>query len=108
MALKLKIITPKGIFFDDFINIVTVKTSEGYIGILENHIPLVANLEIAKIYIKKDKKTYQLLLSAGILYSNKKEVKILTDYVEYSEKAKNNLVKLSKERHNKITKINKL
>jgi len=35
MALNLKIITPNGIFFDDEVLYVSVKTTEGYIGLLE-------------------------------------------------------------------------
>ncbi|WP_339024425.1 F0F1 ATP synthase subunit epsilon [Spiroplasma endosymbiont of Agriotes lineatus] len=103
MAIKLKIITPLGIFFDDVVEIITVKTTEGYIGILEQHIPIVANLEIAQMFVKQHKKTYKLLISSGILYSTKKEVKILTDYIEYDDKAKDHLLQLAKDRHTNMT-----
>lgn len=105
MALKLKIITPQGIFLDDIVDVVTLKTTEGYLSILAQHIPLVANLEVAMMSFKKANQETKLLLSAGLLYSTRNEVKILTDGIEYEQTAKDNLSQLVKNRQTKITDV---
>lgn len=66
--LKLKIITPTGLFLEKEIYSVNVKTTEGYIGILVNHSPIVANIVVSQLtYRDINKKLHQLLISGGLL-----------------------------------------
>lgn len=86
MKINLKIITPTGIFFNAMIDVVTVKTTEGYLGILPNHIPLVANLVVAPMFIRQNERVHKLAITAGILYVTRTEIKILTDHIEAEDK----------------------
>lgn len=82
MALRLKIVTPNGIFFDKDIKMVTVKTEEGYIGFLENHSPFVATLVAGDITINNGKKEQIFRNSTGLIYVLPNSIKILTDEIK--------------------------
>lgn len=51
---KLRISTPNGIFFEDDVYMVTLKTSEGYIGLQYNRMPFISSIEISTLYINID------------------------------------------------------
>lgn len=84
MALNLKIITPDGIFFDGSVESVTLKTTEGYITILEWHTPLVANIAISSMRYKINNQVRNLSIAGGLLISTLHEVRIITDKIEYT------------------------
>ena len=44
---KLTISTPYGLFYEKEVDIVTLKTSEGYIGLQKNRIPFISAIEIS-------------------------------------------------------------
>ncbi|MCP4336692.1 MAG: ATP synthase F1 subunit epsilon [Mycoplasma sp.] len=94
----LKIITPKGIFYDEPVSIVTVKTTEGYIGIQTGRVPIVASIEISPLNIgTKGSPNYKdCAIAGGLLYADKNTVTIITDSVE--EKSK---IDIKKETRNK-------
>jgi F-type H+-transporting ATPase subunit epsilon len=84
---KLKIITPNGIFFEKEVEIVTLKTTEGFIGIQKNHIPFVGALEIAPLYIEKstNKEHSVYAIAGGLVYADKDKVDIITDAIEQKD-----------------------
>lgn len=49
--LRLRVLTPTGTKFDDHIKMVEVKTPEGYIGLMANHSPFVANIQANVMYV---------------------------------------------------------
>lgn len=51
---NLKIITPEKIIYEGEITSAIVPAALGYLGILANHAPLVANLISGKIILKKE------------------------------------------------------
>ena len=55
MSFKLKVITPYGVFFEGDIDSLNICTSQGYLTILPNHIPLVTPLNIDKMTFKFNK-----------------------------------------------------
>lgn len=83
-TLKLKILTPNGTFFDDEIEIVTVKTTEGNIGILHGHIPLVASIVVSILHINdpSSNKYLKCAISGGLLCVKPDNVVIITDAIE--------------------------
>lgn len=86
MALLLKIVTPNGIFFEQNIKMVTVKTAEGYIGFLENHSPFVATLVPGNINIDTGKEIHVFNSSVGLIYALPNAIKILTDKISITTK----------------------
>ncbi len=103
MALNLKIITPDGIFFDGEVQWVNVKTTEGYVGILEWHTPLIANIQISKMSFKIKEKVYDLTISGGLLVTDLHMVRIISDKVEYTSILKKQEIRVSDERIKRVS-----
>ena len=85
MAFRLKITSPYGTFYDQDVQTINVKTVDGYIGVLENHIPLVSPLEISIMMIRTSEGERHVTLTGGIIYVKKKETVIVTPSVEFVE-----------------------
>ncbi|WP_342266421.1 F0F1 ATP synthase subunit epsilon [Spiroplasma endosymbiont of Villa modesta] len=103
MALNLKIITPDGIFFYGEVQWVNVKTTEGYVGILEWHTPLIANIQISKMSFKIKEKIRNLTISGGLLVTDLHMVRIISDKVEYTSILKEQETKVFDERIKRVS-----
>lgn len=88
MPLDLHIVATDRIIFEGEAEYVKVKTLEGQITMYPGHIPYVAILDIAPLYVKtKDSDVErQLAVSSGyIMIEDKSEVIIVTDIAEWAE-----------------------
>ena len=85
MTFRLKITSPYGVFYDADVKTINVKTVDGYIGVLKNHIPLVSPLEISVMMIRTNEGERYVTLSGGMIYVKKKETLIVTPSIEYVE-----------------------
>lgn len=103
MALNLKIITPDGIFFDGAIDSVNVKTTEGYITILEWHTPIIANIAISSMMYRVNGNSRNLSVAGGLLISTQHEVRIISDKIEYTSVLKNQENNATSERIKKVS-----
>ncbi|HAH74593.1 MAG TPA: F0F1 ATP synthase subunit epsilon, partial [Kandleria vitulina] len=54
----LKIVTPKGTYREVDVDILNIKTTDGYIGVLAHHIPLASGVDISEMNYKIDGQTY--------------------------------------------------
>lgn len=64
--LKLEIVTPNGVIFDDEVKQVTLPGSEGEFGVLADHAALVSLLDTGVITIdRKDNKEVSVAINAG-------------------------------------------
>lgn len=69
MKYRLEIVTPYGRYFQGEIEILNVYTSsEGQLGIMAGHAPIIAYLDIGPINYKVDQQTYWFALGGGLLY----------------------------------------
>ena len=82
-SFKFRVITPYGEFFNGLVETVNIKTKEGRIGILKNHIPLVAPVEISILYFKVDGEEKKCAISDGILYIGEDETRVIANACEY-------------------------
>ena len=97
----LKIIHPKGIYFEGPVEIANVKTTEGQLGILANMLPFAGVLDIAEMnYVQKGERQYYFV-SGGFIYVKKDEVTLITDAIERSDEIDINRAKRAKERAEK-------
>lgn len=103
MALNLKIITPDGIFFDGTVDSVNVKTTEGYVTILEWHMPLIANIAISSMMYRINGNPRNLSVAGGLLISTLHEVRIISDKIEYTSVLKNQASIIASERIKNIS-----
>lgn len=68
MSFNLQIISPEKSIFDEEIEMVIIPGTEGDIGVLSNHMPLITSLRLGNIYIYRDKKIIRkFLINGGIL-----------------------------------------
>jgi len=71
-VIQLDIVTPEKKFFSDAtVSLVTVPGIEGYMGILNNHIPIITFLRPGTIQVQTQNKEYSFFISDGVLeFSN--------------------------------------
>jgi len=84
-TLLLEVVTPEGIVYSDKVNMVIAPGSEGKLGVLPNHIPLVTKLKKGLLRAKKkDEKDQfgdetQLEILGGFMEVRPDKVIVLTD-----------------------------
>lgn len=80
MSFNLQIISPEKTLFDESIEMVIIPGTEGDIGVLSNHMPLITSLRLGNIYIYKDKKVIKkFLVNGGILEVIENRCTLLTE-----------------------------
>ncbi len=84
---KVSIITPRRIIYEGQISSLIAPAELGYLGVLANHAPLIANLVPGKIILKEmsDRPKVFRCASKGIMEVLENNVSILIDSVEKAE-----------------------
>jgi F-type H+-transporting ATPase subunit epsilon len=77
--LHLKIVTPEEIIVDEEVDMVTVETTEGEIGILPFHANLMAQIAPGELRIKSGNKITSMATGGGMLQMIENTLSILTD-----------------------------
>lgn len=80
--MHLKIITHERVVFDEDVNEIYTKTTNGEIGILKNHVPIMAALDIGVTKAVKDEDVKYFTTMGGVLQFKDGETLILTDTAE--------------------------
>jgi F-type H+-transporting ATPase subunit epsilon len=83
--LKLEIITPERTLLSDTVDMVTVPTESGEVGILPNHIPLFSKIIPGEIHIKKGSEEKFVTIYGGFLEVSEGKINILADFAIYSD-----------------------
>ena len=78
-TLKLEIVTPEAKIFSDDVDMVTLTGSDGEMGILPQHMPLMTQLVAGEIIAQKGKDTIFLAVGDGFVQVTGDRVAILTD-----------------------------
>jgi F-type H+-transporting ATPase subunit epsilon len=78
-TIKLEIITPEAKVFSDAVEMVTLTGSEGEMGILPQHMPLMTQLVGGEITARKEGKDIFLAVGDGFVQVTGERVSILTD-----------------------------
>lgn len=84
-SFKLKIVTPEKEIFDEEVEMVTASTREGEVGILPNHVSLMAQLKPGELRIKQHGKEIIMAVGSGLLQVAGGTVTIATDLAESAE-----------------------
>lgn len=79
MAFKLEIVTPEARVFSDEVDIVVLPGSEGELGILTAHAPLVTLLKPGLLHYTKSGKTEEYAVGKGLVEVTGTQVRIITD-----------------------------
>lgn len=79
----LSIVTPEKIFCEVEVSALMVPGSEGYLGILSHHAPLITALQSGKItFVDSQQKVHILAVSSGFLEVSANRASILAEAVE--------------------------
>jgi F-type H+-transporting ATPase subunit epsilon len=78
-TIKLEIVTPKGIAYSDDVDIVTLRSTEGQIGVLPNHVRLMTQLVPGELTIRKGKDSEFLVVGGGLVEVRGDRISIATD-----------------------------
>lgn len=82
---KLTIVTPEKIFYEDDVSSLIIPGSEGYLGILTDHAPLMTGIVPGKVTITdSSRKEMTLTVSFGFFEVSANHATLLADSVEYS------------------------
>ena len=95
---NLQIVTPSAMFFDDEADMLIVRTSEGDIGIMANHEPLVAPIRVSRLRIKIGDSYRSAAVSNGFMTVMPDKVTIVTDACEWAENIDMNRAEKAKQR----------
>lgn len=82
MKLNLKIITPRGTYFEGQVDYLSVKSVDGQLGILPRHTPLIAPLVISKLSFVNNHETNDFAISDGVLIVEKELMTVLVSTIE--------------------------
>ena len=84
-TIKLEIVTPEAKTFSDDVDMVTLTGTEGEMGILPQHMPLMTQLVAGEIIAKKGLETIFLAVGDGFVQVTGDRVAILTDMAILAE-----------------------
>ncbi len=83
--LNLEIVTPEKKVFDEAVDVVTVPTASGEVGILPNHAPLISSLKPGILSYSTKGTTEKMVIAGGFVEVNSNKVSILADVAERSD-----------------------
>jgi F-type H+-transporting ATPase subunit epsilon len=86
MPLTLEIVTPEARVYSETVDTVVIPTMEGEVGILQGHIPLVAQLGAGELRATKGSVTQLLVVGGGFAQVSGDKVSILADSAIHEEK----------------------
>jgi F-type H+-transporting ATPase subunit epsilon len=95
---NLQIISPTRIFYDEQIEMVEMRTTEGEIGVLAGHIPLTTILEPGILKIKTESGVKEAALHDGFVQIQKDKVTVLAESCEWPEEIDKNRAQEALER----------
>lgn len=95
---QLQIISPDRIFYDGEVAMVEVKTTEGDMGILRDHIPLTAIVAPGILRIHEEEGIKEAALHDGFIEVLKDKVTILAESCEWPDEIDINRAKEAKQR----------
>ncbi len=82
---ELHIVTPDREFYAGQVDSIAFKTSEGYMGVLYDHIPVITTLTSGIATIQSGKETLEAVFHNGFAEVGEEKVNILTDAAEWAD-----------------------
>jgi len=85
-TLRLEIVTPEAIVYSEDVEMVTLPSMEGELGILPGHVALMTQLVPGEIIVRRDGHDEFLAVGEGLVEVTGKRVSILTDMAIAADK----------------------
>lgn len=84
-AMRLEIVTAERVVYSEDVNSVLAPGTEGELGILPNHAPLLTTLKPGEIRVEKDGNQFYMAVSGGFMEVLGNKVTVLADTAERLE-----------------------
>lgn len=97
-TVEVHVVTPEKEFYSAAVDQMSFKTTEGDMGVLYDHIPVIATLTSGVAIFKIGKDTYEAVLHNGFAEVGEESVNILTDAAEWADEIDMDRAKSAKER----------
>ena len=97
-TIRLEVVTPERLVYSQDVNMVIARATDGDIGILPGHAPLIAGLNIAPLRIKLDDTEQQLAVSGGFIEVTPEKITVLAATAETAEEIDAKRAEEAKER----------
>ena len=81
-TIRLDIVTPDRMVYSEDVSMVIARATDGDLGILPGHAPLIAGLDIWPLRIRKDESEEMLSISGGFIEVRPQKVTILASCAE--------------------------
>ena len=94
--IKLEIVTPEKMALSEVVEMVTIPTASGEVGILPNHAPLISALQAGILSYTKGGTTNRLVVSGGFVEVGVNTVSVLADVAETAEEINTETARLDK------------
>jgi F-type H+-transporting ATPase subunit epsilon len=98
VPIRLEIVTPERAVLTDEVDMVIAPASEGYVGILPHHAPLLTTLGPGELRIKKGGVETSLAVFGGFMDVRPDRVVILTDAAEQADEIDESRAQAARER----------
>ena len=85
MTINVRIFTPRGIIWEGTAQSIILPSSDGEIGILRGHIPLITSLKIGILRIRVNLKLLRFFILEGFAQVERDDVAILVNDAEWSD-----------------------
>lgn len=95
---EVTVVTPEKEFYSASVDQLSFKTTEGDMGVLFDHIPVIATLASGIAVFKIGKDVYEAVLHNGFAEVGEESVNILTDAAEWADEIDMDRAKSAKER----------
>jgi F-type H+-transporting ATPase subunit epsilon len=100
--IRLRIVTPSRLMFDEMVEMVIMRGQEGDLGVLSGHAPLTTGLDIGVIYIDthvaNEKVTISAAIHGGFVEIRPDMITLLTDNAEWPNEIDKERAEASKQR----------
>lgn len=100
--INLEIVTPEKKVIDEAVEMVTVPTAKGEIGILHNHAPLISTLKPGILSYTHKGSTENMVVSGGFIEISDNKVSILADIAESKDQIDVQAAKAEQEEAQKV------
>ncbi|SFH69305.1 ATP synthase F1 subcomplex epsilon subunit [Tindallia magadiensis] len=96
--LHLEVISPDEVFWDDEVDTAVVRTIEGDVGLMNEHLPMVSPLIVGRIKIVKDGEAREASCAEGVLKIRGNRALVITSAVEWVDEIDIERARKAKER----------
>lgn len=97
-TIRLDIVTPEKVAYSDDVKMVIARATDGDLGILPGHAPLIAGLDVWPLRVVKEDGEKQIAICSGFIEVNPEKVTVLAGCAELPEEIDVKRAEAAKER----------